>query len=81
MRFDALLKMAIEFERQGVCCLRLFFGCDWDPSANGWWAQAEGAQTGPGDVQPRPILNIRRGLETGARGALREELFKTLVRG
>jgi hypothetical protein len=55
-----------------------------DGSANRERALVEGVQLWPGGVQPlepRQILNIRRELETGARGALREALFKTLVRG
>jgi hypothetical protein len=59
-------------------------------TSDGGWRSESRARTGRRSaalargvqpLEPRQILNIRRELETGARGALREALFKTLVRG
>jgi hypothetical protein len=84
VRFAALLKMARERETGCVSWpapLFLGYSTDGGAAANRRRAQDEGAQLWPGGVQPRLILKNRRELETGARGALREDLFKTRVRG
>jgi hypothetical protein len=79
VRFDDLLKMAMD-ERQGVCVGLRLLGHTSDGGAFSEWGTRNGRRSAalPGVVQPlepRQILNIRRELETGARGPLRESLF------